>query len=132
MNREIKFRGKRLDNGDWIYGDLQIGDDDHIPMIGTVGPGRWVEYIQVDENTIGQFTGLRDDMGVEIFEGDILRVLNIRKSIYEQKDEYVYGSVLFQQGEYLIKTKDRIATFVRTVADNLCEVFGNIHDNMEF
>lgn len=47
--REIKFRGKRLDNGEWIYGDLQIGDDDHIPMIGTVGPGRWVEYIQVEK-----------------------------------------------------------------------------------
>lgn len=61
--REIKFRGKRLDNGEWIYGDLQIGDDDHIPMIGTVGPGRWVEYIQVDKNTIGQFTELKDKNG---------------------------------------------------------------------
>lgn len=34
MERQIKFRGKRLDNGEWIYGDLQLGDGDHIPMIG--------------------------------------------------------------------------------------------------
>lgn len=40
-----------------MYGDLQIGDDDHIPMIGTVGPGRWVEYIQVAENTIASTRG---------------------------------------------------------------------------
>lgn len=34
MERQIVFRGKRKDNGKWIHGDLQLGDGDHIPMIG--------------------------------------------------------------------------------------------------
>lgn len=135
MNRKVLFRGRiyhpdpmtNSKNG-WVegfyYEELKSG---RVRSYIYNYPMWW----EVDPATIGQFTGLRDDMGVEIFEGDILRILNIRKSIYEQKEEYVYGSVLFQQSEYLIKTKDRIATLVGTVTDNPCEVFGNIHDNPE-
>lgn len=36
---DYRFRGRVLGSKDWVYGDLQIGDDDHIPMIGVVGPG---------------------------------------------------------------------------------------------
>ena len=112
--RNIIFRGKRLDNGEWMYGDLQIGDDDHIPMIGTVGPGRWVEYTQVAENTIGQYTGVQDKNGEKIFEGDIL---SDGAFTYEVRYKGT-GFVTILDGH--VYTMDTRPTKI---------VIGNIHDN---
>ena len=66
MNREIKFRGKRIDNGEWVYGYL--ADEDYINDINSID----LSSIEVDRDTIGQFTGLFDKNGKEIYEGDIL------------------------------------------------------------
>lgn len=86
--REIKFRGKRVDNGEWIYGNLlQIPRDTSFklyldkrnePPIELIWAiqiydelANTYQFIEIDESTICQFTGMYDSSGEEIYEGDM-------------------------------------------------------------
>ena len=68
MNREIKFKAKRLDNGEWVIGDLMYPCENRALIIPREGGGSLV----VAPNTVFQFTGMKDVNGEELYENDII------------------------------------------------------------
>ena len=122
--REILFRGKRIDNGEWVYGDLvqspaycvvQIYEQD---LCG--------DNFAVDPSTVGQYTGLTDKNGKKIFEGDIV------KHYFSKRFDPIVGRVAFDGHDCRLKlyscTDGTESGFYRGC---IYEVIGNIHDNPE-
>lgn len=132
MNRTIKFRGKRLGNVEWVYGDLLHINGGCLIYYGSQTKCELIEgksdiavemgmdeIAPVDPDTVGQFTGLLDANGNEIYEGDIV------------KDGIAgfCGVIKFKDSAFIIDI-DKIKgfLFVCLLTDPL-EIVGNIYDN---
>ena len=128
--REILFRGKRVDNGEWAYGSLLRDteqNDDYIAECFEDGAA----YIrEVIPETVGQYTGLTDKNGTKIFEGDIVST-DIKRP---------YLIVEFRDGCFMFNCNDGGEDYYDIMLP-ICkepqkeykygEVIGNIHDNPE-
>ncbi len=138
--REIKFRGKLLDNGEWIYGSLLVShfkDDKKERYFITQFSGNYTFEHEVDPNTVGQFTGLRDKNGRDIWEGDIFKEdgSGIVRSVFR-----VPGGLAFEDNPVSFGYDHRAPVYpYSSIAEmqsvswlsQCCEVIGNIHDDPE-
>ena len=124
--REIKilFRGKRIDNGEWIEGSLLGIDWCDKPSTYSIAPNTPVSvFYSVIPETVGQYTGLTDKNEVKIFEGDIVSLVKHDSLIYK---------VVYVPCRYELVNSKGVNCFVLDIykSENI-EVIGNIHDNPE-
>lgn len=135
--RDIKFRGKRLDTQEWEYGDLMRDNQGGCYVFPIEAENLYSEY-KVDKSTIGQYTGLKDKDGNEIYEGDIVECVSWNE--YFSKDGQSMEAfrrkmyVDFRKGGFKM-----VEPMQEPMEDNVwdiiyncdIEVIGNIFDNPE-
>ena len=149
--REILFRGKRIDNGEWVegiyykrthdYGDIS---EKHYIITSTesLQYDQALEYEEIAPETVGQYTGLTDKNGKKIFEGDLLDGFSY-PYLYEEYHNYFAEVVWFDNTPaFGLYTHKYPTSTVRGCSDGNCdyiedfdssdwEVIGNIYDNPE-
>ena len=125
--REILFRGKRLDNGEWVEGDLvhsvyKVGDT----CVGKFGCTLGMH--QVAPSTVGQYTGLKGKNGKRIFEGDIVKTSDItHEGVIQIPGESF--EIAMRKGCWVMVDREDW-DFLETNHECI-QVIGNIHGNQE-
>ena len=138
--RQIIFRGKRLDNGEWVYGLPYKAKYGCISSIVNDDEERFLIF----PKTVGQYTGLTDRNGKKIFEGDICRVVYLDRRCNSNGKHYEVENVMIEEvvvekGTFCFKTTIEDITFYRPTGFDIYEKqkikyfedIGNVHDNPE-
>lgn len=131
MNREIEFRGYNPKNRKWLYGYYLVNRGKHyIVRDGIQPPSATPEDFEVEPESIGQYTGLKDRDGKKIYNGDIIRfpykrlksdlTFDAPTMLEGEVAENMFGHhVIFETFSYHIENATH------------GEIIGNIHDNPE-
>ena len=140
--REILFRGKRLDNSEWVYGSFCMdaleqfnglcGVDGFIRLYDKT-KGK-MQMHEVDRETVGQYTGLTDKNGKRIFEGDIVRILGNQTNEDWKRVDYTALIAFIDGGFCALDGTIEDHGFRRYGLQRMdfsLEIIGNIYDNPE-
>ena len=147
---EILFRGKRIDNGEWVCGDLlQDVESGICAIVSYVNLGGNIHDLSescifaVIPETVGQYTGLTDKNGKRIFEGDIVRATieraercqspRIENGVIGYDCIGMIGLILYKDknGENVWSDFFNELSLSGLIVDYYFEIIGNIHDNPE-
>lgn len=142
MPREIKFRAKSLDSGEWVFGVPILGKiQTDLGWMAWVEPKRKAEFGEmciplrdvvqgekIDPKTVGEYTWLKDKNGAEIYEGDVIQA-NLPQM--PSGEQLVKNQVYYADGSFKIWNKwDAVRLDgLRHIYGATWEVLGNIHDN---
>ena len=135
--REILFRGKRIDNGEWVKGYYSYETDECSFELHLISDNKSV-VTEVVPETVGQYTGMKDKNGKKIFEGDIVRLTDEHNEMEwtavvvfgNPNGDYNWGWQLNAIEEF-DGNKDILLWVDMEESGAYCEIIGNIHDNPE-
>ena len=133
--REILFRGKRVDNGKWVYGNLINWHPKLNPRI------IWFDDCEIDEfketnnevlkESVGQFTGLLDKNDKKIFEGDVLKARTQHvvhpSDVFKFKEEFLTSAIYWDSNYCCFETD--FNGCLLSESNEIFEIIGNIHEN---